>query len=129
VTIPATLDARDRRRAELLAEHLRYGVVAVNTWAALAYAVASVPWGGYPGGTLAEPASGIGHVHDPLLLPLVHNTIFRAPLATRMTAAWVPWHRSGRELGRGLLDAYAAIAAGRSGLWPLAKMLPAVLAG
>jgi acyl-CoA reductase-like NAD-dependent aldehyde dehydrogenase len=129
VTIPATLDARDRRRAELLAEHLRYGVVAVNTWAALAYAVASVPWGGYPGGTLAEPASGIGHVHDPLLLPLVHNTIFRAPLTTRMTPAWVPWHRSGRQLGRGLLDAYAAIAAGRSGLWPLAKMLPAVLAG
>ncbi len=129
VTIPATLDARDRRRAELLAEHLRYGVVAVNTWAALAYAVASVPWGGYPGGTLAEPGSGIGHVHDPLLLPLVHNTLFEAPLATGLAPAWVPWHRSGRRLGRGLLDAYAAIAEGRSGLWPLVKMLPAVLAG
>jgi len=129
VTIPVTLDARDRRRAELLAEHLRYGVVAVNTWVALAYAVTSVPWGGYPGGTLAEPASGIGRVHDPLLLPLVHNTIFRAPLATSLAPAWVPWHRSGRRLGRGLLDTYAAIAAGRSGLWPLAKMLPAVLTG
>ncbi len=129
VTIPATLDARDRRRAELLAEHLRFGVVAVNTWAALAYAVASVPWGGYPGGTLAEPASGIGHVHDPLLLPLVHNTLFEAPLATSLPPAWVPWHRSGRQLGRGLLDVYAAIAVGRSGLWPLVKMLPAVLAG
>ena len=127
VTIPPALDSRDRRRAELLAEHLRYGVVAVNTWAALAYAVTSVPWGGYPGGTLAEPGSGIGFVHNPLLLPLVHNTMFQAPLATSLAPAWVPWHRSGGRLGRGLLDAYAAIADGGSGLWPLVKMLPAVL--
>ena len=129
MTIPATLDARDRQRANLLAEHLRSGVVAVNTWVALAYAVTSVPWGGYPGGTLAEPASGIGHVHDPLLLPLVHNTILEAPLVTGLAPPWVPWHRSGGRVTRGLLDAYAEIAAGRSGLWPLAKMLPAVLAG
>ncbi len=129
VTIAPGLASRDRERVELLIEHLRYGVVAVNTWSALAYAVTSVPWGGYPGGTLAEPESGIGHVHDPLLLPLVHNTLFEAPLATGLAPAWVPWHRSGRRLGRGLLDAYAAIAEGRSGLWPLVKMLPAVLAG
>jgi hypothetical protein len=129
VTIAPGLASRDRERVELLIEHLRYGVVAVNTWSALAYAVTSVPWGGYPGGTLAEPESGIGHVHDPLLLPLVHNTVFRAPLAASLTPAWFPWHRSGVRLARGLLDAYAAIAAGRTGLWQLATMLPAVLRG
>ncbi|MFM8415519.1 MAG: hypothetical protein ACKOCX_12440 [Planctomycetota bacterium] len=129
VTIPVTLDDRDRRRADLLVEHLRYGVVAVNTWSALAYAVTSVPWGGYPGGTLGDPGSGIGHVHDPLLLPLVHNSILEAPLAASLTPAWVPWHRSGMRLAGGLLAAYEAIAHGRSGLWPLAKMLPAVLSG
>lgn len=129
VTIPATLAPRDRGRADLLVEHLRYGVVAVNTWSALAYAVASVPWGGYPGGTLIEPGSGIGLVHDPLLLPLVHNSILAAPLAASLTPAWVPWHGSGDHLARGLLAAYEAIANGRSGLWHLAKMLPAVLRG
>jgi len=129
VTIPETLDPRDRQRAELLVEHLRYGVVAVNTWSALAYALASVPWGGYPGATLAEPASGIGRVHDPLLLPLVHNTILRAPLAARLTPAWVPWHRSGRRLARGVLAMYRAIARGGTGIGPLLRMLPAVLRG
>lgn len=129
VTVPATLDPRDRRRANLLVDHLRYGVVAVNTWSALAYSVASVPWGGYPGGTLVDPGSGIGYVHDPLLLPLVHNSIFEAPLAAGLTPAWVPWHRSGARLARGLLATYEAIANGRSGVWQLARMLPAVLAG
>jgi acyl-CoA reductase-like NAD-dependent aldehyde dehydrogenase len=86
ITIPATLAARDRQRAELLVEHLEYGVVAVNGWSAMAYAVGNIPWGGFPGGTLAAPSSGIGRVHDPLLLPLVHNTI----LARRRHAAH-PW--------------------------------------
>ena len=129
VTIPAALDPRDRRRADLLVEHLRYGVVAVNTWSALAYAMTSLPWGGYPGGTLVDPGSGIGHVHDPLLLPLVHNSILEAPLAPRIRPAWVPWHRSGARLASGLLATYEAIAHGRSGVWPLTRMLPAVLAG
>ncbi|MDA0255902.1 MAG: aldehyde dehydrogenase family protein [Planctomycetota bacterium] len=129
VTIPETLSQRDRQRAELLVEHLRYGVVAVNTWSALAYALGSVPWGGYPGGTLVDPGSGIGRVHDPLMLPLVHNTILRAPLAGSLTPAWVPWHRSGRQLARGVLSMYAAIARGGRGFGPLLRMLPAVVWG
>jgi acyl-CoA reductase-like NAD-dependent aldehyde dehydrogenase len=129
VTLPDSLPAYDRSRVELLIEHLPFGVVAVNTWSALAYSFASVPWGGYPGATLATPRSGIGFVHDPLLLPLVHNTILRAPLAPRMLPAWFPWHRHGATLARGLVDVYACIAQGGRGLWPLARMLPAVFTG
>jgi hypothetical protein len=129
VTIPAALPARDRRRVDLLVEHLEYGTVAVNTWSALSYAFASLPWGGFPGGTLAEPASGIGFVHDPLLLPLVHNSILRAPLAVRSTPPWLPWHQHGAALARGVVDVYAAIARGRSGMGTLLRMLPQVLAG
>ena len=129
VTIPAALPAADAARVELLVEHLRYGVVAVNTWSALAYALGGVPWGGYPGSTLAEPASGIGHVHDPLLLPLVHNAILRAPLAAWITPPWLPWHPRARQLATGVLGMYAAIARGKSGLGQLMRMLPAVLAG
>jgi len=129
VTIPATLPAADARRAELLVEHLRAGVVAVNTWSAVAYALASLPWGGYPGGTLAEPGSGLGRVHDPLMLPLVHNVILRAPLRTTFTVAWAPWHRGGAELATGLLDIYTAIARGRGGLGRLLRMLPTAARG
>jgi aldehyde dehydrogenase (NAD(P)+) len=129
VTIPGSLPAVDAARAELLVEHLRYGVVAVNTWSAIAYALGSVPWGGYPGATLLEPASGIGRVHDPLMLPLVHNAILRAPLSSRLAPAWLPWHRRGEQLARGLLGMYSAIARGRFGLGRLVRMIPDVLAG
>ena len=129
VTIPDTLSAHDRQRVDLLVEHLEYGTVAVNTWSALAYAFASLPWGGFPGGTLAKPGSGIGFVHDPLCLPLVHNSILRAPLAVRPTPPWLPWHPHGASLARGVVDVYAAIARGRSGMGTLLRMLPRVLAG
>jgi hypothetical protein len=129
VTAPETLDARDAARVDLLVEHLAYGVVARNTWSALAYALAHVPWGGFPGATLADPQSGIGHVHDPLLLPLVHNSIVRGPLAPWPAPAWVPWHPRGARLARGVLEAYAAVAAGRGAAWPILRMLPDVLAG
>lgn len=129
VTIPETLSSQDRQRVELFVEHLEYGTVAVNTWAALAYAFASMPWGGFPGGTLADPGSGLGFVHDPLLLPLVHNSILRGPLLMKTTAPWLPWHRHAAALARGVIDVYASIARGRSGLWTLTTMLPKVLAG
>ncbi|MFM8735698.1 MAG: aldehyde dehydrogenase family protein, partial [Pirellulales bacterium] len=44
VTVPGSLPDHDARRVDLLVDHLEYGVVAVNTWSALAYAFASVPW-------------------------------------------------------------------------------------
>lgn len=129
VTMPASLPPHDRQRADLLVEHLEYGTVAVNTWSALAYTWANTPWGGFPGATLDEPKSGIGWVHDPLLLPLVHNTILRSPLVVRPTPPWFPWHRRGEQLARGVIDVYTGIARGGSGLWPLMKMLPAVARG
>jgi hypothetical protein len=126
VTVPP-LPPRDAGRVELLVEHLEYGVVAVNTWSALAYSLSHVPWGGFPGATLAAPRSGIGRVHDPLLLPLVHNAILRAPLAPWPEPPWLPWHPAAARLARGLVATYAAIGRGGRGLWPLARMLPDVI--
>ncbi len=129
VTVPPSPSAQDAARTELLIEHLPFGVVGVNTWSALGYSLGNVPWGGLPGATLTEPRSGIGFVHDPLLLPLVHNTILRAPIASRLAPPWVPWHPHGATLAAGVLAMYSERARGRSGLWPLVRMLPAVLTG
>lgn len=129
VTIPAGLAAIDVRHAERFVDHLAFGVVAVNTWSALAYALGNVPWGGFPGGTLASPKSGIGFVHDPLLLPLVHNSVIRAPLSAAIRPPWFPWHRSGARLARGVVDLYGRCAAGKSGLGTVLAMLPSVLRG
>ena len=129
VTIPTGLSSVDARHADDLVDHLAFGAVAVNTWSALAYALGNVPWGGFPGGTLASPKSGIGFVHDPLLLPLVHNSVIRAPLAAAIRPPWFPWHRSGARLARGVVDLYGQCAAGKSGLGPMLAMLPSVLRG
>ncbi len=129
VTVPEYLSTRDAARADLLLEHLPFGVVARNCWAALAYSMANIPWGGYPGGTRSHPKSGIGFVHDPLILPLVHNSIIRGRLASRLMPPWFPWHSGGAVLARGLVDMYGAIARGGSGVWQLARMLPGVLRG
>jgi len=129
VTVPDGLAAHDASRVDLLAEHLEYGVVARNTWSAIAYALANVPWGGYPGATLADPRSGIGRVHDPLFLPLVHNAIVSGPLAPWPPPPWLPWHPRAGRIARGVVDAYASLAAGRGAAWQLLRMLPDVLAG
>jgi hypothetical protein len=129
VTVPESLAPHERQRVEGLIDHLEYGVVAVNCWSALAYALGNVPWGGFPGGTLDDPRSGIGFVHDPLLLPLVHNSIIRGPLATWLTPPWLPWHAGGEQLARGVVRLYEDVARGRSGLWRIAGMLPHVLRG
>jgi acyl-CoA reductase-like NAD-dependent aldehyde dehydrogenase len=129
VTVPARMAPHDAARVELLIEHMPFGTVAVNTWSALAYAFGSAPWGGYPGATLADPKSGIGFVHDPLCLPLVHNTIVRGPLTSRLMPAWLPWHPHAASLARGLVGLYGSLACGNRGTWPLLKLLPAVLCG
>jgi aldehyde dehydrogenase (NAD(P)+) len=127
VTEPPDLSRRDRERVENLVGHLPFGVVAVNGWSAVGYLLGNVPWGGFPGATVAEPKSGIGHVHDPLLLPLVQHTVVRCPLVESAVPPWVPWHPGGGRLSRGLVDLYGTIARGRSGLGPLVRMLPATL--
>ena len=129
VTLPAGLSAAERHAAENLVDHLPFGVVAVNCWSAIAYAVGNVPWGGFPGATLADPRSGIGFVHDPLLLPLVHNSILRGPLLPSLRPAWFPWHGSGAALARGVVDLYRRRAEGREGWTTLLGMLPAVIRG
>jgi len=129
VTRPDGMATHDESRVELLIEHLRYGVVAVNAWSALAYAVANIPWGGFPGGTLEAPESGLGYVHNPYFLPLVQNSILRAPLRVWPTPPWFPWHSKGERLAGGVAEMYSAIAAGKSGLWNLIGMLPDVLRG
>jgi len=126
VTRPDEMATHDESRVELLIEHMRYGVVAVNTWSALAYAVANVPWGGFPGGTIEAPQSGLGYVHNPCFLPLVHNTILRAPLRVWPMPPWFPWHSKGGRLAEGVAEMYSSIAAGKSGIWNLVGMLPDV---
>lgn len=58
---------------------LRYGDIAINTWTAFNFLTARLTWGGYPGATPADVSSGIGVVHNALLLDRVERSLARGP--------------------------------------------------
>ena len=87
-------------------ERLRYGAVAINHWSALVYAIMSAPWGGSPGGTIAEPASGIGWVHNTLMLEGVEKTVLEGPLTVWPKPFWFPTNRMADRLAWQVTDLY-----------------------
>ncbi len=58
---------------------LRYGTVAVNAWTAFGFLTPTATWGAFPGGTAEDAPSGIGIVHNALLLADVERTVVRGP--------------------------------------------------
>lgn len=75
---PETLDALGDGFERALAE-LRYGAIAVNAWTAFAFLQPNLTWGGFPGATLDDVESGIGVVHNALLLDGVERTVVHGP--------------------------------------------------
>lgn len=78
VASPATLRAAGPAFDEAIAA-LHYGTVAVNTWTALGFLTPTATWGAFEGHTLADVGSGIGVVHNALLLDDVERTVVRGP--------------------------------------------------
>ncbi len=65
---------------ERMITELRYGTVAVNHWPALVYGMVTAPWGGHPSSTLANVQSGLGFVHNTVMLGNIEKAILRGPL-------------------------------------------------
>ncbi len=83
---------------------LRYGTVAVNYWPAIGYGTGTPPWGGHPSSTLQDAQSGIGFVHNALMLEHVQKVVLRGPLRSFPKQFYFPSHRQGEQLARGLFD-------------------------
>jgi aldehyde dehydrogenase (NAD(P)+) len=100
-------------------DRLDYGTIAVNTWTALGFLTPGAPWGAFPGHTLQNVQSGIGVVHNALLLDGTEKTIARGPFRPFPRSAlhgefalfpkppWFVTARSARTTGR-LLSQFAA---------------------
>lgn len=58
---------------------LRYGTIAVNAWTGVGYLTARARWGAYPGHTVHDVQSGIGVVHNAVLLADTERTVVRGP--------------------------------------------------
>ncbi|MFE3227144.1 aldehyde dehydrogenase family protein [Nocardia sp. NPDC059228] len=75
---PATIDRLGEQFERAIAD-LRYGTVAINAWTGLGYLTARASWGAFPGHTLADIQSGIGVVHNGLLIADPERTVVRGP--------------------------------------------------
>ncbi|MBI3272361.1 MAG: aldehyde dehydrogenase family protein [Planctomycetes bacterium] len=82
---------------------LRYGSVAVNHWPALAYALVTPAWGGHPSGTLADPKSGLGWVHNSFMVDGIEKSVVRGPITVFPKPAWFVDNRQTHRLGERLL--------------------------
>jgi aldehyde dehydrogenase (NAD(P)+) len=58
---------------------LRYGTIAVNAWTAVGYLTPAASWGAFPGHTIDDVQSGIGVVHNALLLDRPERSVVRGP--------------------------------------------------
>ncbi len=113
---PKTLRQIGRDRFDSLIQELRYGTIAVNAWTGLAFMLPPCPWGGYPGGTLRDPQSGIGTVHNSFMLEGTERTVLYAPWRPFPRGLWSmqltllprpPWfitNRRQHKLGRLLTE-------------------------
>jgi hypothetical protein len=78
---------------------LRYGVVAINTWPAVAFAAASPPWGGHASSSPSDIQSGTGWVHNTYMLEGIDKAVLRAPIVLRPTPAWHFDNRQAHVIG------------------------------
>lgn len=58
---------------------LHYGSIAINGWTAFGFITPTLTWGAFPGGTIQDVGSGLGVVHNALLLDRVERSVLRGP--------------------------------------------------
>ncbi len=114
---PKTISSMGSRFDDMLAD-LRYGTVAVNAWTGLAFLSPAATWGAFPGHTVDDIQSGIGIVHNALLIDGAERTVVRGPFRpsprSLVNREWTispkpPWfvtNRTAATTGR-LLTAFA----------------------
>ena len=60
---------------------LRYGTIAVNSWVGVAFAMNRATWGAFPGNPRNDISSGVGVVHNSLMLEGTERTVVRGAFA------------------------------------------------
>ena len=111
---PATLRELGNRLDPLLAR-LRYGCIGINIWQGAGFFLTETPWGAYPGHTIDDVQSGIGKVHNTLMLARTQKSVVYGPFHPFPRALlhdggllpFPPWfvsHRSAHRVGRLLFD-------------------------
>lgn len=80
---------------------LQFGTVGINHWCALSYGMMTPTWGGYPGGSIHDPVSGIGTVHNTYMLDNVEKSVMEGPITVFPKPAWFPSCKNAHQVTRG----------------------------
>jgi acyl-CoA reductase-like NAD-dependent aldehyde dehydrogenase len=107
VVHPDTLkDPAGKAAVEKAIRELRYGAVAVNTWAGAVFALGTAPWGAHPSSSLQDIQSGRGWVHNTFMLnhDVMEKMVLRAPVKASPIHPWFPGHRTANVLGKKLIE-------------------------
>lgn len=83
---------------------LRYGTVCLNHWPAVGYALASLPWGAYPGHAMNDIQSGRGFVHNAFLYGGIEKAVIRGPFRLWPHPPWFVTRKRSLELARMLTE-------------------------
>ena len=106
VTVPNSFQNRHAEALNRAIGDLRYGSVCINQWSGLAYGMMTPAWGGHPSSTLANPASGLGHVHNAFNICDIEKSVVWGPLTNFPKPAWLPGHRSAHRVSWALTRFY-----------------------
>lgn len=92
LTVPNSFRRQSGALLEESIDRLRYGIVAINQWSGIVFALTSPPWGAYPGSTPLDIQSGDGWVHNSMMLDGIEKTVLHAPLTVLPKPLWLPSH-------------------------------------
>jgi acyl-CoA reductase-like NAD-dependent aldehyde dehydrogenase len=80
---------------------LKYGTIGVNLWSAVGFLLGTTPWGAYPGHTIDDVQSGIGFVHNSIMLAEedIEKTVVRGPFRMPIKPTWFASHKTAHRAG------------------------------
>uniref|UniRef100_A0A7R9VA42 Aldehyde dehydrogenase domain-containing protein n=1 Tax=Chlamydomonas euryale TaxID=1486919 RepID=A0A7R9VA42_9CHLO len=86
---------------------LRYGAIGVNVPSMIAFVVAGLPWGAFPGGTPQDIGSGVGFVHNTFLFDSPQKGVLTAPWIVHPRPMWWPDFTNAAELAAAVISLIA----------------------
>jgi acyl-CoA reductase-like NAD-dependent aldehyde dehydrogenase len=115
---PETQRSTEKAVEQAIAD-LEYGTVALNHWIAISYAIGATGWGAYPGHTYSDIQSGIGFVHNALMVDSIDKNVLRGPFRPTPTPPWYSTNPMGPRIAPALveLEAEPSISNAASSIW------------
>ncbi len=83
---------------------LRFGGIGVNVWPGVIFGSCSLTWGAYPGHPLEDIRSGVGTVHNTMLIDEPHHCVLRAPFRIAPAPLWAAGHKNLTPLTKALVE-------------------------